>query len=150
MTGAYLSAGAALLGYYMETNIPPVFAGRMGLQIACLFAAIINHRDIVNATGHKDAFMLPDALQLLTYLLIFASLVLTLRSRRLSVRNQEECALRDDRRATLFLALLFLVLNVVLVWGALAAPPSSNMLRMIQFGDWLGNEIREHLPPFRR
>jgi len=135
MAGAYLAAGAALLGCFMKTNHPPVFSGRIGLQIACLFAAIINHREIGNAAGHKDIFILPDALQLLTYVLIFASLVLTLRSRSLNERNQETRALRGERRITLYLALLFLLLNGALVWGALTATPISNMLRMIQIGD---------------
>jgi hypothetical protein len=135
LAGAYLAAVAALLGCYMKTNQPPVFAGRMGLQIACLFAAIINHRDIATATGERYTFMLTDALQLLIYVLIFASLVLTLRSRSLAERNQEARAVREERRITLCLALLFLLLNGSLIWGALAATPSLNMLRMIQIGD---------------
>jgi hypothetical protein len=135
MTGAYLTGGAALLGCYMKTNHPPVFAGRMGLQIACLFSAIINHREITNATGQKDVFMLPDALQLLTYVLIFASLLLTLRSRNLNERNQEARAIREERRISLALALLFLVLNVTFVYAAWATSPSTNMLRNIQIVD---------------
>ncbi len=135
MAGAYLAAGAALLGCFMKTNHPPVFAGRIGLQIACLFAAIINHREIGNAAGQRDTFILPDALQLLTYVLIFISLVLTLRSRSLNERNQETRALREERRVTLCLALLFLLLNGALVWAALAATPISSMLRTIQIGD---------------
>ncbi len=119
----------------MKTNHPPVFAGRIGLQIACLFAAIINHREIGNAAGQRDPFILPDALQLLTYVLIFISLVLTLRSRSLNERNQETRALREERRVTLCLALLFLLLNGALVWAALAATPISSMLRTIQIGD---------------
>lgn len=135
MAGAYLAAVVALLGCYMKTNHPPVFAGRMVLQISCLFAAIINHREIGNTTGQKYSFMLLDALQLLTYLLIFVSLVLTLRSRSLNERDQETRALRQERRITLCLALLFLLLNGALVWGAFTATPSSNMFRMVQIGD---------------
>jgi hypothetical protein len=135
LAGAYLAAIAALLGCYMKTNHPPVFSGRMGLQIACLFAAIINHRDIANVTGQRYVFMLPDAIQLLTYVLIFASLVLTLYSRGLTERNREERAVRTERRITLCLGFLFLLLNVTFVWGALATKESTSMLRTIQVGD---------------
>jgi hypothetical protein len=116
----------------VRTNHPPVFAGRIGLQIACLLAAVINHRAIGDATGQKDVFMLPDTLQLLTYLLIFASLLLTLRSRNLNERNQEARAIREERRISLFLALLFLVLNIGFVYAAWVRSPSANMPRMIQ------------------
>lgn len=135
MGGAYLAAAAALLGCFMKTNHPPIFSGRIGLQIACLFAAIVNHRGIAIATGEKDTFVLPDALHLLTYVLIFLSLLLTLRSRSLSERNEETRALRGERRITLCLGLLFLLLNSALVWAAMASAPISNMLQLIQIGD---------------
>ena len=135
MAGTYLAAGAALLGCYMKTTQPPVFSGRMGLQIGCLFAAIINHREVGNVTGRKDVLMLPDALQVLTYVLIFASLVLTLWSRSLTESGPETRAIRMERRITLFLALFFLFLNVALVWGALVVTPNPNMLHIIQVGD---------------
>ena len=135
MAGSYLAAAAALLGCYMKTTQPPVFSGRMGLQIGCLFAAIINHREISNLTGQKDIFILPDALQLSTYLLIFASLVLTLRSRRLTESNQEARGIRTERRITLCLALLFLLFNVASVWRAIVATPNSNRLQIFQVGD---------------
>jgi hypothetical protein len=135
MAGAYLAAGAALLGCYMKTNQPPIFSGRMGLQIACLFAAILNHRDIGRTAGQNDAFMLPDALQLLTYVLIFASLGITLRSRSLSELDQVTRAVTQERRMTLLLALIYITLNVVLIWGALAAAPESKMVQLFQIGD---------------
>jgi hypothetical protein len=78
---------------------------------------------------------LPDALQLLTYLLIFASLVLTLRSRSLTENNQEKRGIGAERRISLFLALLFLLLNVALVWGAVVITPNPNRLQIFQVGD---------------
>jgi hypothetical protein len=135
MAGAYLATCAALLGCFMRADQPPIFAGRMGLQIGCLFAAIINNRDIGNAAGQRDTIILPDTLHILIYLLIFASLLLTLRSRSLNHRGQETRALREERGTTLLLTFIFLFLNCALIWGALAAAPSHNMLQVIQFGD---------------
>lgn len=135
MSGAYLAALAALIACNMKTEHPPIFAGRMGLQIGCLFAAIVNHREMSGATGLKAAFLLPDTLQILTYILIFTSLLLTLRSRSLNERNQQARALKEERRISLGLALLFVILNAAFVWAAIATPPSHNMLRLIQIGD---------------
>jgi uncharacterized MnhB-related membrane protein len=135
MSGAYLAAVAALVGCYMKTEHPPIFSGRMGLQIGCLFAAIVNHREMGGAIGQKAMFLLPDALQLLTYILIFVSLLLTIRSRSLNERNQQMRAIREERRMSLCLALLFIILNAAFVWAALATAPSHNMLRLIQIGD---------------
>jgi heme/copper-type cytochrome/quinol oxidase subunit 3 len=105
------------------------------LQIGCLFAAIVNQREMSGAVGQKAMFLLPNALQLLTYLLIFASLLLTIRSRALSERNQQMRAIKEKRRISLCLALLFIILNAAFVWAALATAPSHNMLRLIQIGD---------------
>jgi hypothetical protein len=58
-----------------------------------------------------------------------------LRSRRLAEHNQEIHALWAERRITLFLALLFLLLNVALVWRALAIAPNPNRLQIFEVGD---------------
>jgi len=83
------------------------------------------------ATGQKAAFLLADTLQILTYIPIFASLLLTLRSRSLNERNQH---VRAERRISLCLV-LFVILNVAFVWVAIATAPSDNILRLIQIGD---------------
>jgi hypothetical protein len=135
MTGAYLAAGAALLGCFMKADQPPVFSGRMGVQIASLFAAIINHREIGGVLGQRGNFTQLDLLQIAIYLVIFMSLVLTLRSRSITERNEQSRAIRMERRMSLALAILLLALNITVVVGALVARPNANIVQVIQTGD---------------
>jgi hypothetical protein len=135
MTGAYLAAGVALLGCFMKTDQPPVFSGRMGVQIASLFAAIINHREIGGVLGQRGNVTQLDLLQIAIYLVIFMSLVLTLRSRSVTERNEQSRAIRMERRVSLALATLLLALNIIVVVGALVARPNPNIVQVIQTGD---------------
>jgi hypothetical protein len=135
MTGAYIAAGVALLGCFMKTDQPPVFSGRMGVQIASLFAAIINHREIGGVFGQRNDFTQLDLLQIAVYLVIFVSLILTLRSRSITERNERARSIRLERRMSLALAILLLVLNITVVIGALVTRPNPNIVRVIQTGD---------------
>jgi hypothetical protein len=135
MTGAYIAAGVALLGCFMKTDQPPVFSGRMGVQIASLFAAIINHREIGGILGRRDSFTQMDLLQIAIYLVIFVSLILTLRSRNITERNEEARSIRMERRVSLALAILLLALNITVVVGALVTGPNPNIVQVIQKGD---------------
>jgi len=105
------------------------------MQIASLFTAIINRREIVDVLGQHNSFTRLDLLHIAVYVLIFLSLVLTLRSRSLTERNEEIEATRLERGASLCLALLFLVLNVAVIIGSLAVGPNPNILQIIQMGD---------------
>lgn len=135
MTGAYLAAGAALLGCYMKTDQPPIFSGRMGVQIACLFAAILNHREIGGVFGQRNDFTRLDLLQIVVYLVIFVSLILTVRSRSAAERNGLASSVRLDRRMSLVLAIIFLVFNIAVVVAALVVGPNPNIIQVIQAGD---------------
>jgi hypothetical protein len=135
MTGAYLAAGAALLGCYMKTDQPPIFSGRMGVQIASLFAAILNHREIGGVLGQRNNFTRLDLLQIAVYLVIFVSLILTLRSRSAAEREGLARSVRLDRRMSLVLAIIFLAFNIAVVVGALISAPNPNIIQVIQAGD---------------
>jgi hypothetical protein len=135
MTGAYLAAGAALLGCHMKTDQPPIFSGRMGVQIACLFAAILNHREIGGVLGQRNNFTRLDLLQIAVYLVIFVSLILTLRSRSAAERDGLARSVRLDRRMSLVLAIIFLAFNIAVVVGALITGPNPNIIQVIQAGD---------------
>jgi hypothetical protein len=127
MVGANIAFFAAMLACFMKTNHPPIFAGRMSLQIAALFAIIINHRQILPTGGRLTITTLPDELHLRLYLLVFASLLLTLRSRMLNEAGREEFAVRWERRGTLILLAIFLIANITLVTRAITAPPARDM-----------------------
>ena len=135
MTGAYLAAGAALLGCYMKTDQPPIFSGRMGVQIASLFAAIINHREIGGLLGQPSKFTRLDLLHIAVYLVIFVSLILTLRSRSAAERNDQARSIHLDRRMSLVLAIIFLAFNIAVVIGALVTGPNPNIIQVIEAGD---------------
>jgi predicted membrane protein len=117
-----------MLACLMKTNQPPIFAGRMGLQIACLFAFIINHRSTNSSVGRDDAFCLLDTLHLIIYALIFAAIFITLRSRMLNDRGEEKQAIRWERRMTLVLAALFAAANLLFIPAAIFTPPHQDDL----------------------
>jgi hypothetical protein len=128
MTGAYIAFASAMLACLMKTNQPPIFAGRMGLQIACLFAVIINHRSTNSSVGRDDVFCLLDTLHLIIYALIFAAIFITLRSRMLNDRGEEKQAIRWERRMTLVLAAVFAAANLLFIPTAIFTPPHQDDL----------------------
>ncbi len=130
MAGAYVAFAAAMLACFMKTNQPPVFAGRVGLIIACLFSTLINARNLEGVTGVPDAFDGPDLIHMLIYVLLFVALFVTLRSRVLSERGKDADAIRFERRASLGLTLVFLAVNIAFVSLAFFAPPSDSQTRV--------------------
>lgn len=122
LTGGYIAFGAAMFACLMKTTQPPVFAGRMGLQISCLFAAIINNRTTDAILGRDDQFTLPDMLHLLIYIIIFLAMVITLRSRVLCEKGEEERAKKFERRATMVMVVLFVVTNIIMICRAALSP----------------------------
>jgi hypothetical protein len=122
LIGGYLSLGAAMFACLMVTTQPPVFAGRMVLQISSLFSAIINNRATDSVMGRNDQFTLPDLLHILIYMMIFCALVITLRSRWLCEKGMEVQAKFMERRATVILVTLFAIANVILIWRATLSP----------------------------
>ena len=127
MVGANIAFLTAMLACFMKTNHPPLYSGRMSVQIAALFAIIINHRQIVPSTGRLTITTLPDLLHLVLYILVFASLLITLRSRVLSETGREQQAVRWERRCTLVLLIIFFIANVTLVTRAVTAAPTRDM-----------------------
>jgi len=122
ISGAYIAFAAAMMACLMKTTQPPVFSGRMGLQIACLFAAIINNRSTDASLGRDDLFTLPDLLHILIYAMIFCAMLITLRSRVLVETKREQRAILMERKATIALAVFFVVANIILIWRAAVSP----------------------------
>jgi hypothetical protein len=122
LTGAYIAFGAAMFACLMKTTQPPVFAGRMGLQISCLFAAIINNRTTDAILGRDDQITLPDMLHILIYFIIFLAMVITLRSRVLCEKGEEERAKNFERRTTAVMVAIFIITNIVLICRAALSP----------------------------
>ncbi len=128
ISGGYIAFAAAMLACLMKTTQPPVFSGRMVLQISCIFAAILNNRATDSSMGREDMFTLPDVLHLFIYFFIFIAMLITLRSRVLCERGQEAAAVVMERRGTVILVAAFVVLNVIMVWRA-ALSPIQNLIQ---------------------
>jgi len=115
LTGGYVSFAAAMLASLMKTVQPPIFSGRLIIQIGALFSALVNNRAADAVLGRDDMMTLPNMLHLLIYLMILFSMALTLRSRSLVEAGKEEAARRLDRRGTLTLVGLFVLSNLLLI-----------------------------------
>lgn len=122
ISGGYIAFAAAMLACLMKTTQPPVFSGRMVLQISCLFAAILNNRATDSSMGREDMFTLPDILHLVIYFFIFIAMLITLRSRVLCERGQEAAASQMERRGTAILVVAFAIINVIMIWRAALSP----------------------------
>jgi len=123
-----VDSGAVMLACLMKTIHPPIFSGRMGLQIACLFSVIINHRSTNSSLGRDDVFCLLDSLHLIIYALLFAAILITLRSRMLNDRSEEKQATRWERPMTLVLVALFATANLLFIPTAILTPPHEDEL----------------------
>lgn len=122
MAGGYLSLAAAMLVCFMVTVQPPVFAGRMVVQISSLFSAIISSRATDSILGRDDQFTLPSLLHVLIYVCIFCGLMITLRSRWLCENGKEVQAKVWERRTSLIIILLFVAANIILITRAALSP----------------------------
>ncbi|HEY5813507.1 MAG TPA: hypothetical protein VIT23_12745 [Terrimicrobiaceae bacterium] len=131
VTGAYVAFAASMLACLMKTDQPPIFAGRVGLQIACLFSIILNHRFTSSSMGKEDIFGLLDTLHLTSYVLLFAAIFVTLRSRVLNERTHGKGAVRFERSATLGLVTIFVLVNLFVISRAILTPPHEDEVTKI-------------------
>ncbi len=122
MSGAYISLAAALFACLMTTSQPPVLSGRIIVQVNCLFGAILNSRATDAVLGREDQFTLMQLLHVCIYFIIFMTMIITIRSRLLVERKEEEKAVRFERRWTVVLAAAFVVVNIILISVAALSP----------------------------
>jgi hypothetical protein len=134
MSGAYVSVLIALLGCLMKTEHPPVFSGRIGMQTACLLAAVVNQREIGSAIGVRSFYSVPDSLHVLCYLCILAAFLITLRSRKFNDEGQPQKALRWEKRVSLIVLAVFILLNFACAWWIIEPDAPPDLAQIVEMG----------------
>jgi hypothetical protein len=134
MSGAYVSVLIALLGCLMKTEHPPVFSGRIGMQTACLLAAVVNQREIGSAIGVRSFYSVPDSLHVLCYLCILAAFLITLRSRKFNDDGQPQKALRWEKRISLIVLAVFILLNFACAWWIIEPDVPPDLAQIVEMG----------------
>jgi hypothetical protein len=134
MSGAYVSVMIALLGCLMKTEHPPVFSGRISMQVACLLAAVVNQREIGSAIGARSFYSLPDSLHVLCYLCILAAFLVTLRSRKFNDEGQPLKALRWEKRVSLMVLVVFILANFACAWLIIEPNTPPDLAQIVEMG----------------
>lgn len=134
MSGAYVSVLIALLGCLLKTEHPPVFSGRISMQVACLLAAVVNQREIGSAIGTRSFYSLPDALHVLCYLGILAAFLITLRSRKFNDDGQALKALRWEKRGSLIVLVVFILANIACGWWIIEPNTPPDLAQIVEMG----------------
>jgi hypothetical protein len=134
MSGAYVSVLIALLGCLLKTEHPPVFSGRIGMQVACLLAAVVNQREIGSAIGARSFYSLPDSLHVLCYLGILVAFLITLRSRKFNDDGQALKALRWEKQVSLIVLFAFILANFACAWWIIEPNAPPNLAQIVEMG----------------
>ena len=134
MSGAYVSVLIALLGCLLKTRHPPVFSGRISMQVACLLAAVVNQREIGSAIGARSFYSLPDTLHVLCYLGILVAFLITLRSRKYNDDGQALKALRWEKRVSLIVLVVFILANFACGWWIIEPNAPPDLAQIVEMG----------------
>jgi hypothetical protein len=134
MSGAYVSVLIALLGCLLKTEHPPVFSGRISMQVACLLAAVVNQREIGSAIGARTFYSLPDSLHALCYLCILVAFLITLRSRKFNDDGQPVKALRWEKRISAIVLAVFIVANFACAWWIIEPNTPPSLAQIVELG----------------
>ena len=134
MSGAYVSVLIALLGCLLKTEHPPVFSGRIGMQTACLLAAVVNQREIGSAIGARSFYSLPDTLHVLCYLCILAALLISIRSRKFNDDGQALKAMRWEKRVSVIVLVVFILVNFACAWWIIEPNAPPDLAQIVETG----------------
>jgi hypothetical protein len=134
MSGAYVSVLIALLGCLLKTEHPPVFSGRIGMQTACLLAAVVNQREIGSAIGARSFYSLPDTLHVLCYLCILAALLISIRSRKFNDDGQALNAMRWEKRVSVIVLVVFILVNFACAWWIIEPNAPPDLAQIVEMG----------------
>ncbi|MEO6305502.1 MAG: hypothetical protein ABIP51_20230 [Bacteroidia bacterium] len=91
---------------------------RFGLSVGAVFAVIGNKYVIDSALPESSSFTLVDTLHGITLVFIFTVIVCTVYTLKFIKNNQFEKAKRFDKRASLILFSIYILLNIFYIWRA--------------------------------
>ncbi|MCU0357884.1 MAG: hypothetical protein MUE95_09915 [Cyclobacteriaceae bacterium] len=111
-SGMYIAFLIAMVSFGLQVEeLEP----RFGLPVGGLFAAVGNKYIIDSLLPESNAFTLVDSLHAITFFTIFAILVASAWCLRLYHQSKEASARQLNRRASVTLLLLYILINVYLV-----------------------------------
>ena len=114
----YIAFLISLVSYFLDTSKDGIFNGRIGLLVGMVFAVVVNLQRVGATLGQTASFTLADKIHSLTLFSLLCSLVAALLSRHLQVTNRAERSKVIDRKLALTSFVVFVLLNVYLVWHA--------------------------------
>ncbi|MFH1708498.1 MAG: hypothetical protein ABIF71_11365 [Planctomycetota bacterium] len=112
----YIAMAVVVLALFMKPADQVVFAGRVGLIVSMLFAAIINQCVVEASVGETVRLSLSAKIHILTFVAVFAAILITFLSRRWHEHGQGDRAIMLDRVSALVLPMLYAVINVMLIF----------------------------------
>lgn len=74
----YVAFAITLLAFLMETKSDDIFSGRIGVNVAMLFASILNAQTAESTIGQSTELTLIDKIHSTTYCYILWAILLTL------------------------------------------------------------------------
>jgi hypothetical protein len=118
----------------LKTDHPPIFSGRISMQVACLLAAVVNQREIGSAIGARSFYSLPDTLHILCYLGILVAFLITLRSRKFNDDGEPLKALRWEKRISLIVLIAFILVNFAWAWWIIEPNAAPDLAQIVEMG----------------
>lgn len=114
-TGLYVAFAISMLSFFMSAASDDVYTGRVSVLIGMLFAGIINLQAVESTIGSSQDMTLVDKLHFVTFAIIFVSIIFSIISRWLCSKDKEAQAIRLDRRAFVYLILVYIGINFFLI-----------------------------------
>jgi hypothetical protein len=113
--GMYIAFLIAVLSFTPKANeLEP----RFGLPVGGLFAAVGNKYIIDSLLPESSSFTLVDTLHTITFLGIFVTLLISAVALRLYERDKKEASARVDYWGSRSVIVLYVLLNIAIVWLA--------------------------------
>lgn len=114
-TGMYVAFFISSLVFFID---PIEVDPRFGLSVGGLFAAVGNKYIVDSILPQSTTFSLVDKLHILTFIFLLLCIVLSVISLRLWKNGREALSARFDRRAYAWILGLYVLINVLVIWGA--------------------------------
>lgn len=114
--GMYIAFLIAIISF---TPHPSELEPRFGLPVGGLFAAVGNKYIIDSLLPESSSFSLVDTLHTLTFLSIFATLVVSAVALKLYDNHKTELALKVNRICAMIVVITYVVLNIIFIVMAL-------------------------------
>ncbi len=116
--GVYVAVLIAIISLLMRSKSDDIFSGRVQVLVGTLFAAIINHQIVNSMLGQKANFTLMDSIHIISYVVIFLGILISLVTKRLSNFNKQHLAIVLDRVFSISLLILYSFVNILLIYRA--------------------------------